>query len=111
LIFKDNILGWINHYESGVAEEKIKEWKETKRQPVFVIEDGQPVIVSHTYKDPSYDFEDKGQFSYWKDHNYEYKSGIEYYNIWKIYDKGSYKLTLNKSKKHGPVTLLVVHRI
>ena len=94
---KHVLLGWIEHFENEVGDERIQEWKDSRRMPVFILENGEPVIVTHTYNSPSYDFEDKGIFSYWKDHNYEYKSGVDYYSIHRYYYKGDYKLSLQKS--------------
>lgn len=96
---KEELLGWIEHFENEVGDERIQEWKDKHRCPVFVLKNGEPVIITHTYNSPSYDFEDKGIFSYWKDHNYEYNSNEEYYIIQRYYDRGDYKLSLQKSRK------------
>lgn len=95
---KDKIFGWIAHYENSDAIE-IEEWKNNRRNPVFVIEDGEPKIVTHTYQYASYDFEDKGHFSYWKDQKYDYKSQTPYYTITKSWSGKEDYLYLYRSTR------------
>ena len=92
---KEKIFDIIRYNENFTGNELINEWKDKFRTPVFVMEDSEPMIVSHTYGYLTQDFEDKGHFSYWKDQDYEYKCSVNYYTINTFRDK----LSLSRNDK------------